>query len=145
MQQWRPFIYMGFVSLGLLVLVFGKWILFPKQEPVVEPITFFLEMGDKGEASGLVAVERSLRPRQFEVRAVDGAVAQIAEPIAMSVEVKSQSSGQVLFQAEHKLPLDGNGKWTSFRAEFVPRNEGEHLMTVVVGKPVASVQLTVDR
>ena len=145
MQQWRPFIYMGFVSLGLLVLVFGKWILFPKQEPVVEPISFFLEMGEQGEASGLVVVERSLRPRQFEIRGIAQPATQISEPIAMSVEVKSQSDRTILFQEKKDLSLDEKGQWVPFRAEFLPREVGEHLITVRAGNPIRSVQVTVDR
>lgn len=145
MQQWRPFIYMGFASLGLMIASFGMWIFFPKQGPVIEPISFFLELGDQGGASGLVAVAGGLRPRQFEVRGVAVAATPIVEPIAMWVEVKDQTNGLVLYQAEQKLPLDGKGQWQLFRAEFVPRNQGEHLVTVRVAKPVGSVEVKVDR
>ena len=145
MQQWRPFIYMGFPSLSLTLMGFGMWIFAPKQNPVVEPLTFFLEMGDQGEASGLVAVERSLRPRQFEIRGIAQPATQISDPIEMTVEVKSQSGSTIVFQEKRELSLDGKGQWVPFRAEFLPREEGEHLITVRAGKPISSVQVTVDR
>lgn len=145
MQHWRPFIYMGFTSLCLLLMAIGMWIFAPLQTPVVEPLTFILELGDQGEASGLVAVERSLRPRQFEIRGLPEPAKQMAEPIAMSIEVKSQSDGTIVFQEKKDLPLDGKGQWVPFRAEFLPREEGEHLITVKAGKPVRSIQVTVDR
>lgn len=145
MQQWRPFIYMGFMSLGLLILVFGKWILFPKQDAVVEPIGFFLELGEQGEASSLVAVEHSLRPRQFVVRGIGLAANSFLEPVAMRVEVKDQRTGVLLYQAEQKLLLDAKGQLALFRDEFTPRNEGEHLLTVKAGKALGSVEVKVDR
>ncbi len=145
MQQWRPFIYMGFASLCLTLIAFGMWIFAPKQDSVVETLTFFLEMGDQGEASGLVAVERSLRPRQLEIRGLAEPATQISEPIVMTIEVKSQPDSTIVFQEKKDLPLDGKGQWLPFRAEFLPRQEGEHLISVKAGKPVRSVQVTVDR
>ncbi len=135
---------MGVVSLGLMLMGFGMWTFSPKQTAVIEPITFFLEMGDQGEASGLVAVEHGLRPRQFELRGVVAAT-PIVDAVTMQVKVQDQTNGQVLYQAEQKLLLDGKGQFASFRAEFVPRNQGEHLLTVKVGKPVRAIQVTVDR
>ncbi len=145
MQQWRPFIYMGFTSLCLMLMAIGMWIFAPQQTTVVEPLTFFLEMGDQGEASGLVVVERSLRPRQFEIRGLAQPATQVSEPIAMSIQVKSQSDATIVFQEKKELPLDGKGQWVPFRAEFLPKEEGEHLITVKAGKPVRSVQVTVDQ
>lgn len=145
MKHWRPFIYMGFASLGSMLVVFGMWIFAPERPRAIVPLSFYLQMGDQGEASGLVAVERSLRPRQFEIRGIAQSATQISEPIGMSVEVKSQSNSTIVFQENKELSLDGKGQWVSFRAEFLPREEGEHLITVKVGKAVHSVQVTVDR
>ena len=124
---------------------FGMWVFFPKHDPVSEPIRFFLTMGDAGEVSGLVPVERSLRPRQFEILAAAGSGESSVDAAAMQVEIKSEANGQSLFKKEERLTPDGKGAWNLFRREFVPQNEGDHSVTVKVGKPVGSVQVSVDR
>ncbi len=65
-----------------------------------------------------------------------------SEPLRLHYAVQSPK-GEILAQGEQELAPAQKLRWSPLRAEFQPREEGEHKLILEVGKPAFGVDIIV--
>ena len=65
-----------------------------------------------------------------------------SQPVRLHYALRSPK-GEILAEGEEELAPAQKLQWSPLRAEFQPREEGEHQLILAVGKPAGSVDIIV--
>ena len=65
-----------------------------------------------------------------------------SQPLHLRFALRS-STGDILAQGEQDLPPAKGLRWSSLRAAFQPRQEGDHVLVLDIPQPVSSVDIVV--